>query len=84
MSSPWADCLVWRNRAGRAVGVLSLDRNGKRLGFIVLVDPGYRLRGIATKLLTEALRRWPELDIHNERYTQAGAAWISAFLGSQR
>jgi len=69
------DFLLWRLRTGKVVGVLKLDPHG---GFMVHVDPHHRRKGIASRLLDEALRHWP-LDVAGERYTPDGAAWISAW-----
>jgi len=77
------DCVYWANRTGCIVGILQIDRGGRRLGFNVVVHPRYRRRGIATKLLVEALIRWPALDIRHERYTPASAAWISSLLAKE-
>lgn len=68
--------LVYRSRSGQPLG--SLQRQGDA-GFLVVVDPRRRRRGIASKLLREALHRWP-LDLGRERYTTAGAAFVNAFL----
>lgn len=73
------DHVLWRNGSGRVVGVLELRL---RRRFLVVVDPRYRRRGVATRLLREALERWPEIDVKRERYTEAGAAWITAFVRS--
>lgn len=75
--SATSSAVLWRNRQGRIVGVLVRDG----MGFIVRVDRRYRRQGIATRLLREALNRWP-LDLRSERYTADGAAWVTAFLGN--
>lgn len=71
------DHVLWRNGSGRVVGVLEIRL---RRRFMVVVDPRYRRRGVATRLLREALGRWPEIDLKRERYTPNGAAWIQAFV----
>ena len=71
--------VFYLNRLGRVVGILETEVFKGRRGFTVHVAPRYRRRGIATKLLHEALARWPDLDLTGERYTIAGAAWIDSF-----
>lgn len=68
--------IAYRTRMGRLVGILVVDDHG----FVVRVNHGYRRRGIASRLLVEALCRWP-LDLVGERYTTAGAAWVNAYFG---
>lgn len=67
--------VAWRGQRGHIHGILTLDQH---MGFLVHVDPDHRRRGIATRLLDEALRRW-DLDLAGERYTPAGAAWIATY-----
>lgn len=70
------DCILWRSKQGRLVGILSRDLHN---GFLVHVAPSHRRQGIASRLLDEALNHWP-LAIAEERYTEAGAAWINSWL----
>lgn len=41
----------------------------------VMVDPTYRRRGIGTRLLREASKRW-NLDLRKQHYTPSGAAFV--------
>lgn len=46
----------------------------------MMVDPQYRRKGIATALMTEAVKRWPTLDMAKESYTRDEARFMNHFL----
>ena len=71
--------VFYLNRNGRVVGILETEIVKGRRGFLIHVAPRYRRRGIASQLLLDALKRWPDLDLAGERYTITGAAWINSF-----
>lgn len=81
LSTPGANCIVYRGRSGRLLGVLLLVsmRRGS-VGYNIHVDPKARRRGIGSKMLMKALEICPELDLVGERYTDRGATFINAFL----
>ncbi len=85
------DCLLFYDRAGVLCGILnhfpttlSLDLgNGwiatEQAGNVNMwVDPTCQRRGIGTKLLAEAVRRW-NVNLNRQDYTPAGAALVNAF-----
>lgn len=79
--------LLYRNRKGRVVGIanyypqdLPLERAGN---LNVWVHPRRQRRGIGTKLITEADRRWG-LNALQQRYTPAGRALVSKYLDGAR
>jgi ribosomal protein S18 acetylase RimI-like enzyme len=82
--------LEYRDQQGRLVGGLQLHimQMGRETStptvHSVVVDPGFRRQGIATQLAREALRRWPDLDLFTQQYTEDGAAFVNRFLEKQR
>jgi ribosomal protein S18 acetylase RimI-like enzyme len=46
----------------------------------LVVDPSFKRQGIATQLAREALKRWPDLDLFTQQYTEDGAAFVNRFL----
>jgi GNAT superfamily N-acetyltransferase len=87
------DCLLYRNRKGHLVGILNhynedaYEWDGTLLesagNVNVWVRPNRRRRGIGTILATEALRRWPEVDVGQQRYTEAGRALVTKLTGGE-
>jgi GNAT superfamily N-acetyltransferase len=83
------DCLLWRNNKGHLVGILNhypvdcRDIDGRlleRAGNVNLwVRPDRYRRGIGTRLLAEANRRWP-IDWTRQSYTASGRALIARYL----
>ncbi len=78
------DCLLWRSEAGELVGILNhypfATPEGQQPGSVnIWVKPGWRRRGIATRLGDEAFRRW-DFDAAVQSYTPDGAALTRHFL----
>lgn len=80
----WVDCLLFRDSAGVALGILNhypMDMDHEAKGnFNIWVDPNRQRQGIATALLIEAMDRY-DIDIHAQRYSVDGAAWMNAVMG---
>jgi GNAT superfamily N-acetyltransferase len=77
------DCLLWRDDWGHVRGILNhygMDcPPWEHKGNVnIFVDPQWRRRGIATALLTEAVRRWP-IDFDHQRYSRAGYETVQHF-----
>ncbi len=78
------DCLLYRCKAGKLRAILNyygVDYPPyEKAGNVNLwVAPRWQRRGIGMRLLEEADRRW-QIDFDQQRYTEAGAALITAFL----
>lgn len=83
------DCLLYRNRRGKLIGILyhypegGIMENGyvlEKPGAInILVKPECQRQGIATKLADEAARRWV-IDVTVQEHTPEGAAFANAWL----
>lgn len=80
-------CVLYRDKHGKLRGILNYYSQPlppyERAGNInIFVDPRFTRRGIATRLLDEALRRWPKIDLGAQRYTMSGARFIAAYMES--
>ncbi len=87
----WVNCLLCYRQAGpegsdvQLVGVLNhfpvdFPDEGEKAGNItIFVAPWYKRRGVGTELLNEAIRRW-RVDLGQQNYTVAGAAFANAFV----
>lgn len=78
------DCLLWRSEAGELIGILNhypfRTAEGQTPGSInVWVKPSWRRRGIGTRLLEEADRRW-QLDLNDQVLTPEGVGVIKHAL----
>lgn len=78
------DCLLYRDEDGTLVGILNhydgrgpLERKG---GINIWVRPDRQRRGIGTALVLEALRRWDDMLPENQRYTEAGVAFLKSLI----
>lgn len=81
------DTLIYCGPGGRILGVLRLQRSWHRTGFLIRVHQRHQRhqrKGIATALLRDALQRWPDINLRRERYTEAGAAWVNAYIRDAR
>lgn len=82
------DCLLWRDDDGIVRGILNhYGMDGSLLeargNVNIWVDPAWKRRGIATALITEAVRRW-DIDPAQQRYTPEGSALVTALLQGAR
>lgn len=79
----YVDCLLFRGPSGRVWGILNhypIDSYWeKKHNANLWVHPQKRLRGIGTSLLKEALRRWPAINLSQQRYSEAGLKFIERF-----
>lgn len=78
------DCLLHRDDDGQLVGILN-HYDGKnpleeKDAVNVWVRPDRQRNGIATALLTEAMRRWPGVMLEKQRYTPEGVLFLRGFL----
>jgi GNAT superfamily N-acetyltransferase len=72
------EILEYRDRDGWLRGVVSWEGESVHHLFI-MVDPECRRQGIATKLMREAVKRWP-IDFQKQSYTRDGAKFFRKFL----
>lgn len=82
------DCLLYRDEDGLLIGILNyyLDSNNplETAGNInVWVKPDHQRQGIATALLEEARRRWPDLDAEQQNYTPSGLLLLDGLMRKQ-
>lgn len=73
------ECLLFYGSDGRLVGILNYYPEGSPLGekphdTLTLVMPSMRRCGIGKALLREALKRWPQIDLLKQAYTDEGWA----------
>jgi ribosomal protein S18 acetylase RimI-like enzyme len=80
------DCLLYRDKHGKIRGILNhfpidcvLERAGN---ILVIVDPRFRRKKIATKLLREAQSRWV-VNFDQQSYTADGASLAEHFKATQ-
>ena len=77
---PPIHCLLYRGSLGILTGILNYYEVDyppyEKAGNVnVFVKPNQQRKGIGTALVQEALRRWPHLKDHPQRYTAQGAAF---------
>ena len=82
------DCLLWRDTTGTLRGILNhypidMPPWEKAGNLTMLVQPGWRRRGIGSALLDEARRRWP-VDLGVQTYTDDGRRFIAAYRRGRR
>lgn len=80
---PPVDCLLWRDPEGVLRGILNhypiaIPPFEEAGNVNVWVDPDWQRRGIATALCEAAMQRWP-VDLDQQSYTPAGAAFVAAW-----
>jgi GNAT superfamily N-acetyltransferase len=82
---PPVDCLLWRDDQGLVRGILNhypvnyapYEMAG---GVNIWVHPDWQRRGIGRALVTEAVTRWGEINVEQQRFSEAGAAFALALL----
>jgi hypothetical protein len=74
---------LWRDEKGELVGILNhypvdmpLEKKGN---FNIFIDPKAKRQGIATALVSEAIKRY-NVDLRQQRYSREGAAFINEFV----
>jgi GNAT superfamily N-acetyltransferase len=79
----WVDCLLWRDEKGKLVGILNhypMDMTLEKKGNVNLfIDPKAKRQGIASALLSEAIKRY-NVDLRQQRYSAEGAAFVNEFV----
>jgi GNAT superfamily N-acetyltransferase len=75
------DCLLYYDKDGDLVGILNyfpqdMPPHQKKGDSLTVVAPGMQRKGIGTKLLGEALKRWPDMNLHQAENTPAGNALV--------
>ncbi|WP_370943969.1 GNAT family N-acetyltransferase [Amycolatopsis sp. cg5] len=84
----YVDCLLFRDVDGVLVGILNhypqdMAPRVKAGEVLIQVREDRRRRGIATKLLQEALSRW-SLDFERQNYTPSGVEFTEAFIRAEQ
>lgn len=88
----WVDCLLYRDPAGRLIGILNhypmriefgpLSENVEEPGNVnTWVHPDYQGLGVGRALHRAAWERWA-IDYTRQRYTPAGLAFVRRLLAS--
>ena len=79
----WVDCLLWRDESGKLKGIvyhypqdLPLEKKGN---MNIYISPDSKRKGIASELVTEAIKRY-KVDLRQQRYSEEGAAFINSFV----
>ena len=80
-------CLLCYAEDGRLIGILNYFPNGSPIAdqpgdVTLVVHPEYQRRGIGTRLLAEAVARWP-IDLDSQCMTPQGEALVRAFQERQ-
>jgi GNAT superfamily N-acetyltransferase len=78
------DCLLWRDNKGIVVGILNhypadFAPWERAHNVNIWVRPDHQRQGIGHALVTEALRRWPQIDLTKQRFTRSGKALADTF-----
>jgi GNAT superfamily N-acetyltransferase len=81
----WVDCLLYRNKAGKLIGVLnhypfSFPPYESKGNINVMVDPKEQKKGIGKKLMAEAIKRWKDIDLYKQKWTSSGKHMLDAYL----
>lgn len=79
------ECLLFWNPGNMLLGILNYFPEGSPFSdephdVFLIVNPVARRCGIGTDLLKAALRRWPEIDLAKQSYTDEGWDFVSIFL----
>lgn len=77
----WVDCLLYYDKDGDLVGIhchygFDFPPHEKKGNNLTVVAPGVQRKGIGTKLLQEALKRWPDMNLHQPENSNAGKALV--------
>ena len=82
-SGQWVDCLLWRDEKGILKGIvyhypqdLPLEKKGN---VNIFISPDSKRKGIASTLLSEAIKRY-NVDLRQQRYSAEGAAFVNNFV----
>lgn len=78
------ESLLFRDKHGKVRGILhhhpmALPPFAVAGEIQICVDPRFYRKGIASRLLHEAMRRW-SIDLARQRYTRSGATFICRFM----
>lgn len=78
------DCLLYYDDTSRLRGILNhypftLYPFETKGNVNIWVHPKHQRKGIASALLTEAMKRW-DINLDQQRYTEAGEQFIRAFI----
>ena len=88
--STWVDCLLFRDDSGKLIGILNhypfalVDPDDPRIvekrgNINIFIDPKHKNKGIATKLVDEAVSRY-SVDLRRQRYSDEGANFINKYV----
>lgn len=83
----YVDCLLFRDEDGVLTGILNhypqdMPPYAAAGEVVIQVRPDQRRKGIATRLLREALTRWP-IDLRGQQSTPDGYAFVERFLAQE-
>lgn len=81
------ECLLYYGEFLGLLGILNYYPEGSPLGdaphdFFLVVHPDRRRQGVGSALIREACRRWPQIDLLGQAYTDAG--WATALSVLER
>jgi GNAT superfamily N-acetyltransferase len=83
----YADCLLYRDKHGKLRGILNhyphtvpFEQQGN---VNIWVEPRFQGKGIATKLLAEAEKRW-QVNFDQQKYTSSGEQFIIKYLNKKK
>ncbi len=81
----WVDCLLFRNKAGKLIGVLNhypfdFPPYEKKGNINVMVDPKEQSKGTGMELFKEALKRWKDIDLYKQHWTKSGKRLLDTYL----
>lgn len=79
----YVDCLLFRDKSGKVRGILNHYPNDmpleKKGNVNLYVHRKFQRRGIGSKLLAEADRRW-SLNFEQQRFTPEGWAFVQTYI----
>lgn len=85
MGDKWVDCLLYRNKAGKLIGVLNhypfnFPPYEIKGNINVMVDPKEQKKGIGKKLMAEAIKRWKDIDLYKQKWTPSGKYMLDSYI----
>jgi len=77
----WIDALLYKNKYGEIIGILNhypfdFEPYEKKGNINVMVAPHEQGKGIGLKLIKEALKRYPDIDLYQQHWTPQGQSLL--------
>ena len=77
----WVDALLYKNKYGEIIGILNhypfnFEPYEKKGNINVMVAPQEQGKGIGLKLIKEALKRYPDIDLYQQQWTPQGQSLL--------